>query len=82
MYNKRKKLSLAFGKRKVVTVKSRTTKHFHQTNISRELLSRKIVCEVRRTKKCSLISTFAFAFIVCKILLPSKVITFNILSIS
>ena len=74
-----------FGKNKILTAKGRTEAYFRQTNISRHLLSRRIVCEERLTDECLQMffyldfsiyvseGTGPNCFIVfCKILLPLK----------
>ena len=74
-----------FGKNKILTAKGQTEAYFQQTNISRHLLSRRIVCEVRLTDEClQMFFYLDFRFYVlevtgpncfivfCKILLPLK----------
>ena len=83
-----------FGKSKILTAKGRTEAYFRQTSISRHLLSRRIVCEVRLTDECLQMSfylDFRFyalegtgpnCFIVfCKILLPLKKVMAKSISI-
>ena len=83
--NTNSKVQINFGKNKILTAKGRTEAYFRQTNISRHLLSRRIVCEVRLTDECLqmffyldirfyvLEGTGPNCFIVfCKILLPLK----------